>query len=166
MMHETRGFTLVELMLVMAILAIVGAIALPAFRDMLAANRIVTSANELVTTFHQARSEAVRRSGTVTIAACKPDCGSTGTAAWSNGWQTTVAGTVIAEHAALASNLTAGANGATPFALSYGYSSQGRLGIVVQNQILLCDAGRTGEAGKLVTLEPIGRVSVSTTPCP
>jgi type IV fimbrial biogenesis protein FimT len=166
MMNETRGFTLVELMVVIALIGIIATIALPAFRDMLAGNRILTSANELVIAFHQARSEALRRSDTVTIAACKPDCGTTGTAAWSNGWQTTFTGTVVAEHAALASKITAGANGATAFALSYGYSSQGRLGISVQNQILLCDEGRTGEAGKLITLEPIGRVSVTTTPCP
>jgi type IV fimbrial biogenesis protein FimT len=165
-MNRTPGFTLIELMIVLALMAIIGAIAMPAFREMVASNRLLTSANGMVASFHQARSEAVRRSLTVTITACRPDCGSTGTADWSNGWQTLVAGTVIAEHAALASNITTGANGATAYATSYGYSSQGRLGISTQNQILLCDDSRTGEAGKLIALEPIGRVSVSTFTCP
>lgn len=165
-MKKTRGFTLVELMIVVALIAIIGGMALPAFRDMVASNRLMTSANGIITTFHQARSDAIRQSRTVSIVACKPDCGNTGTQSWSNGWQIFVAGnaTAISEHAPLSSTISSTASGSIPLATSYAYSSQGRLDITTKNAIKLCDSN-TGLAGRVITLEPIGHISVSTTAC-
>lgn len=164
-MIRTHGFTLIELLTTVALIAILTSIALPAFRDMVSNSRLLTSANDIVAAFHQARSEALKASRTVLITACKPGCGSTGTQDWSNGWQTSVSGNVIAEHAALPGNITAGAHGAIAFATSYGYSSQGRLDINNTNEIILCDDNRTGEAGRLITLKPIGHVTVSSITC-
>jgi Tfp pilus assembly protein FimT len=139
--------------------------ALPAFREMTLSNRLMTNANDLVATFHQARSEAIRQSSNVGVVACRPDCGVSGTQGWSNGWQIVVGVNPIAEHSAMPQGMTATANGVVPFATQYTYTSQGRLSaLTAANDIRLCD-DRTGESGRVVRLEPIGRVSISTIAC-
>jgi type IV fimbrial biogenesis protein FimT len=83
------GFSLVELMIVIAIVAILLVIALPSFRDTFNRNRITTESNDLVTAFTLARSEAITR--TVPVSVCPSSTGTscigTGAAAdWGRGW--------------------------------------------------------------------------------
>ena len=59
------GFTLVELMIVVALVAILLALAAPSFRETLARNRLEGVAGELATDFQYARSEAVARNAQV-----------------------------------------------------------------------------------------------------
>lgn len=83
------GFSLVELMVVIAIVATLLVIALPSFRDTLNRNRIATESNDLISALNLARNEAITR--TVPVSIC-PSSNSTaclggGTAAdWGNGW--------------------------------------------------------------------------------
>lgn len=56
-----RGFTLVELMVTVAVAAILLVIAVPSFRTMLATNQLVTAANEVVGGLSEARMEAIQR---------------------------------------------------------------------------------------------------------
>ncbi len=56
-----RGFTLIELMMVIVITAILASVAIPSFSDMLARNTITTDANDLLSSILLARSEAVKR---------------------------------------------------------------------------------------------------------
>ncbi len=62
-----RGFTLVEILVVMTISAILLAAAVPAMQALIQSNRISGSTNELLSSIQMARSEAVRRNGNVTI---------------------------------------------------------------------------------------------------
>lgn len=55
-----RGFTLVELLVTMAILAIVLVIGLPSFQDSIRSNRMATTSNEMMAALAAARSEAIR----------------------------------------------------------------------------------------------------------
>jgi len=56
----SRGFTLIELMTVIAVMAIGSALAYPAFTGTIRSNRIATSANSVLAAFNLARSEAIR----------------------------------------------------------------------------------------------------------
>ena len=56
----SRGFTLVELMITIAVLAIGSALAYPSFSGVMRSNRVATSTNGLLAAFNLARSEAIR----------------------------------------------------------------------------------------------------------
>lgn len=56
-----RGFTLVELMVTLAVLVILLAVAVPSFRSITLGNRLTTNANELVGAIQTARMEAIKR---------------------------------------------------------------------------------------------------------
>jgi len=85
--HHEIGFTLIELMVAVAVLAITLAIGVPSFRETILNNRMTTQINELVADLGFARSEAIKRGVPVTL--CRrnsdgDDCDSS--AAWTNGW--------------------------------------------------------------------------------
>jgi type IV fimbrial biogenesis protein FimT len=79
-MKICRGFTLLELMVTIAVLAILTTIAVPSFTDLVQSNRITTQANELVAALTFARTEAVKRGRNVNVAV----------AAANPGWTVTV----------------------------------------------------------------------------
>ncbi|NMG63689.1 prepilin-type N-terminal cleavage/methylation domain-containing protein [Azoarcus indigens] len=68
---RTDGFTLIELMVTLAVAAILAAMAAPSFRTLLANNRLSTQTNELVGAVTFTRSEAVKRGRNVTL--CRAD---------------------------------------------------------------------------------------------
>lgn len=63
----SHGFSLVELMVTVAVVAIVAALALPSLTSVINNNRLTSQANELVSGLQTARSEAVRRNASVTL---------------------------------------------------------------------------------------------------
>jgi type IV fimbrial biogenesis protein FimT len=85
-----RGFTLVELLVTMAVGAILLAIAIPGYGFLVNTSKLAAVTNELVFALQLARSEAVKRGQRVTV--CKsanalnpvPACSSTGQ--WQQGW--------------------------------------------------------------------------------
>lgn len=82
---QHSGFTLVELLIALAIVAIIATQAIPNFRVMVQNNKLISQKNEFITTLNLARSEAVKRSSRVTVCASsdKRTCNSTD---WSQGW--------------------------------------------------------------------------------
>jgi type IV fimbrial biogenesis protein FimT len=85
------GFTLVELMVTVSILAILLAIGVPSLRDFLVKQQVSADVNALNSAFRLARSEALKRSGTVSVcplasATGTPACVTTATTDWSKGW--------------------------------------------------------------------------------
>ena len=81
------GFSLIELMITVALAAIVLAMGVPAFGDLVQDNRMATLINDLVTDLNLARSEAIKQAVPLTI--CKrntagTNCNNAGN--WSDGW--------------------------------------------------------------------------------
>ncbi len=64
---KQHGFTLVELMVAIAIAAIVIAFAVPSFEQIRNGTRLSSGANDLLTALQLARSEAIRRNHAVTF---------------------------------------------------------------------------------------------------
>lgn len=68
-MNKSNGFTLVELMVVIAIVAILLTLGVPAMNQFIASSRVVTASNDMVYIVTLGRSEAVkRRSDNVVLA--------------------------------------------------------------------------------------------------
>jgi type IV fimbrial biogenesis protein FimT len=65
--RSDSGVTLIELMTVLAVLAILSSLAAPSMREFLIRNRSAAVANEFVATILRARSEAVNRNMCVTV---------------------------------------------------------------------------------------------------
>lgn len=61
------GFTLIELMVTIAVLAIVAVLAAPSFGNLIDRSRLTASANEVVGALQTARMEAVRRNTSVVL---------------------------------------------------------------------------------------------------
>lgn len=80
----TLGFTLVELVVTMAIAAILVTVAIPGFSNLIRDNRLIASTNRLVTSLAHARSEAVKRGTSVSI--CASSNGTACTGSWTDGW--------------------------------------------------------------------------------
>jgi len=74
-----RGFTLIELMTTVAIVAVLLAIAVPSFRGLIERNQVTVAANSLLASIHAARTGAINQSANVLL-----DDGADGD--WSTGW--------------------------------------------------------------------------------
>lgn len=82
-----RGFSLIELMITIAVMAVLLAIGLPSFQGSMRSNRVATGTNELTASIALARSEAIRSPGGAAL--CPSEDGSTclpDDSPWNNGW--------------------------------------------------------------------------------
>ena len=84
------GFTAIELMVVVSIVAILAALAAPSFSPLIENWRVRESAEQLQSTLYYARSEAIKRGGQVLIQKISNNTNgcttATGTRAWDCGW--------------------------------------------------------------------------------
>lgn len=78
------GFTLVELMVTLSVLAILAAVALPSFQDTIRLNRVSTESNELIAALNLARAEAIKTRSLAEL--CASANGTACGADWSQGW--------------------------------------------------------------------------------
>ncbi|MBE0510935.1 MAG: GspH/FimT family pseudopilin [Gammaproteobacteria bacterium] len=77
--RKTRGFTLIELAVVIAVLGIIAMIAMPNYQDMMVQQRLGSAAQQLHTSLMLARSEAIKRNADVRIQRSGAN--------WGGGWE-------------------------------------------------------------------------------
>ena len=88
-MNTQTGFTLTELIVVIAIVAILMGIGVPSYKYVTTANRVSSEVNALLGDMQYARSEAIREGQTVTVCAANAngtDCAGVGNTTWQGGW--------------------------------------------------------------------------------
>ncbi len=81
-----HGFTLVELVIVVAMVAVLASIAVPSFASLIQRNRVAAEINSLVSDLQFARSEAIRRGLPVSLCTSADGKSCLGTNAWHSGW--------------------------------------------------------------------------------
>jgi len=164
------GFTIIELMMAIAIMAILVGIGAPSLRDFVIRNRISSQASDLVGDLQLARSESNRRG--LRVAVCKANSslsGCTTGADWSSGWIVYIDSNrdalytngeeILRVHQALPTNITMTVTpGSTPAGDRTYYRPTGPAD--ADHTFTVC---QTGYSGRVVTLLASGRTSVAAT---
>ncbi len=86
-MNSQRGFTIIELMVTLAVFAVMATVAVPAFVGFVERNRTVSIGNSFLNALTVARSEAIKRNARVAVCgkpAAQAACNATGN--WEDGW--------------------------------------------------------------------------------
>ena len=151
-MNRIRGFTLIELMVTVTVLAVMATLAAPSFRELLAAQRVRATAYSLVGDLVLARSEAVKRGENVTITPVST--------AWSNGWSVNVASS--AEVLGGQGSVGSGVQFITSPA-SITFDKNGRTSVSTVVRLGLSDGGTHN---RCISLDPSGRPKNANTGCP
>ena len=149
-----RGFTLVELMIAVAILALLLGVALPSFQEALTVHRISSYANDLHASAALARSEAIKRNRTVQL--CASSNGTSCTGSWGQGWIVNANGTIVSRHEGVS----------TGYSVSGGVTTiefQGTGTGATSTTLTICRADPVGSSERVLTITATGRASISKT---
>lgn len=150
--NSVRGFTLIELMVTVTVLAVMASLAAPSFRELLAAQRVRITAYNIVGDLVLARSEAVKRGENVTVTPIS--------AAWNNGWSVNVASS--AEVLSGQGRVGSGVQFTTSPA-SITFDRNGRTSLSTVVRLGLSDGGTRK---RCISLDPLGRPKSANMECP
>jgi type IV fimbrial biogenesis protein FimT len=148
------GFTLIELMVTLAVAAILLSLAVPSFTDFIVNQRVRTASYDLLADLTFTRSEAIKRSGNVTITAAGSN--------WAAGWNVTYTDstnttTTLRSHPAFPGSVTE-----TTGPTSVTFARDGRQAGTNTATFTFDDtAGKTSIPARTITVDPSGRPKTS-----
>jgi len=165
-MKTQTGFTLVELMVTLAVFGILAIAAVPAFHGYVTSNRLITETNSMVGTLNYARNEAITHRATVSV--CRSEDGATcatSAGAWNVGWivflnadndspaQVDTGETILRVYGIFNDPMLASTNLANFITYNAnGYSN-------AQGTFVLCDTDNTTSSARTLSVSRSGRVS-------
>lgn len=159
------GFSLVELMVVVALIAIIGAIAAPSFTQMTRRSRLASAANELVGAMQTARMTAVARRENVSV--CPSTNGTSCATAAGSRWIVLTTGNEVLRDVNLPVGITAQGSPnmtAANFRMVFGPSGFSKAGTAAgaptTGTLSVCGSDITGSNAIDVT-SAMGRVNTS-----
>lgn len=158
---KEQGFTLFELIVTLAVAAIILSFGVPGFMSFIDNSRATTHANDLVTALNLARNEAIRRGATVSVCSSTDGATCDGDSNWSTGWIVISGGDVLR----VWPERSGGANVVTGNVEQIDFEARGALGGAVDPQIDVTLPDCTGHNGREVTVNAPGRISVSRVVC-
>jgi len=140
-----RGFTLIEMLIVVTIVGVLAGLAIPAMKRLVLTSNVRSAASDLQTTLFFARSEAIKRAVNVSVVPTS--------SAWTSGWTVQLPdASVLRTQTALSTNLTS-VSGST-----ITYQANGRL-TALPSQIVFKSAETTIPA-RCIKIDLGGRPSV------
>lgn len=164
-----RGFTLVELLVTISVMAILLVIAVPSFTDVTLGSKLSSYANSLAASAYLARSEAIKtnNSATLCVSSNGTSCAAGG---WEQGWivfrdpnknaAVDAGEAVIQVQAALPTGMKVAADtGATSFI----FSPTGVSSFLSDTTLTVCRATPAGSQERVVTIRATGRPDVKKT---
>lgn len=144
------GFTLIEMLAVMAIMALLVALGAGGMRDLVRSQRIKSTSFDLYSSLTYARSEAITRNGTVTVT---PAAGN-----WANGW------TISDASSATLRTQTAIPDVTITGPASVSYNGMGRLNASVSS-FSVTATGMSGSNVRCISIDLSGRPVVKAVSC-
>jgi type IV fimbrial biogenesis protein FimT len=165
----SKGFTLLELIIIIAILGITMAFAAPGLSTMMANNRISSDASDFAAALQLAKAEAVARVNRVMV--CKKNTTSNGcitSGDWSQGWivfsdnnangGVDAGETVLMVHDALDSRITFG--GTTGVTDAITFRPAGTSSVTTTEALIICDGRGFDDSSRGILVTITGRGSV------
>ena len=153
-----RGFTLIELMVAVAMVAVLAMLAAPSFNESILSNKLTGFATSFIASAQLARSEAIKRNASVTLCLVANESSSTcsTTGDWEQGWIVISGTTVILRQQALPTGYKL-----TGSAKSIAFEAVGAGAVAVTMK--LCRATPSpGSQEREIKVSITGRTSVST----
>ena len=172
-MPKAQGLTLTELLITLAVAAVVLAMATPSLRDLMLDNRVTAQANAFLTSLNLARSEAVKRGLRVVVCNSTDGARCAGAEDWNGGWIVFVDRNengqvdpdpdpaldepVLQVHGPLSGGLRLFGN--APVAARVGYTPAGFA--VQMGSLALCAPRREDDHGRAVIINNTGRARIA-----
>jgi type IV fimbrial biogenesis protein FimT len=169
-----RGFSLIEVIVVLTIAAILLTIAGPALQKFVASNRLTAQVNDLMADINLARSEAIKRNTASGLCASTSGTSCTTGGNWANGWlvyyNNSGTNVVLKVHESLTGNNSLSAiqtdvsSSTTASVDTVAYGKSGAFASqAFTYQFTVCDPKR-GQS-RIIDISVLGQTSVSSSTC-
>lgn len=154
------GFTLLELLVTLAVAAILVTVAVPSFRSFVQSSRATTHTNDLVTALNLGRSEATRRGRPIIVCSSTDGTTCSGATDWRTGWVVLVPGNELVR---TWDTRDGGAGVVTADVDRVTFRPRGSAAAAGNFQIRV--PGCSGDAGRDVEVNVAGRVATTRVAC-